>query len=36
MPGWAFFKSFIPRYCALTAVALGDGTTTSFWHDESA
>jgi hypothetical protein len=33
-PSWSFFKSLIPRYRGLTAVALGDGTTTSFWHDE--
>ncbi|CAL4911160.1 unnamed protein product [Urochloa decumbens] len=30
---WRDIKKLIPEYRALTDVALGDGETTSFWHD---
>ncbi|CAL4888861.1 unnamed protein product [Urochloa decumbens] len=32
-PCWRDIKKLIPEYRAITAVALGDGETTSFWHD---
>ncbi|CAL5065864.1 unnamed protein product [Urochloa decumbens] len=33
MPCWRQLKALIPQYRAMTMVVLGDGQTTSFWHD---
>jgi hypothetical protein len=32
-PCWRDIKKLIPEYRRLTVVALGNGETTSFWHD---
>ncbi|CAN6168854.1 unnamed protein product [Urochloa humidicola] len=32
-PCWRQLKALIPQYRAMTTVVLGDGRTTSFWHD---
>lgn len=32
-PCWSHIKSLVAQYRSLTEVALGDGDTTSFWHD---
>jgi hypothetical protein len=30
---WNVLRSLLPLYQAITMVDVGDGTTTSFWHD---
>ena len=30
---WGVLKELLPVYQAITTVAIGDGRTTSFWHD---
>ena len=30
---WAMLRSLLPIYRAITTVILGDGASTSFWHD---
>lgn len=32
-PSWRRFQSLIPLYRSITTVVLGDGATTSLWHD---
>ncbi|KAF8768539.1 hypothetical protein HU200_007528 [Digitaria exilis] len=32
-PCWRYTKKLIPEYRQITEVELGDGETTSFWHD---
>ncbi|KAF8670386.1 hypothetical protein HU200_050689 [Digitaria exilis] len=32
-PCWRDIKKLIPEYRAITTVAIGDGDSTSFWHD---
>ena len=30
---WDYMRSLLPLYQAVTTVTVGDGQSTSFWHD---